>query len=255
MKHATRKVRAVNVANYLAEIRRARGLSQAGLAKRAGLQRQQITFYETGARIPHVSNLLQIAVALDVSLQRLLTGRDRPGSGARDIAIELRSLGLIDLWVEEPVVPGAFRRPEEVVVQAITGNAPEARILEALPAVLAWNRWSSVLLWAHARAAGQRTVYRLAWLADVVLELDRVGGFPGACPGKEDLATFVKRVKKLPARKWDDLGRPAHEPPATPVWKRWRINYAADLAVFRQRAEALVTLARAERRRLPFEER
>src|SRR5258708_3368731 len=73
-------------------------------------------------------------------------------------------------------------------------------------------------------------------------------GFPGGCPGKEDLAAFVKRVKKPVPERWDDLGRPAHEPPTSPLWKRWRINYAADLATFRQRAEGLVSLAKAEGR-------
>jgi transcriptional regulator with XRE-family HTH domain len=241
------------IPRHLVEVRTARGLSQAELAQRAGLQRQQITYYETGSRTPSLANLLQIARALDISLQRLVFGRDRPGDGVRDLAIELRSLGLIDLWVEAPVVPGAFRRPEEVVALVLAGNSPEARIVEGLPAVLAWNRWNSLFLWAHARASGKRSVYRLAWLADVALALDRLAGFPGGCPGKEDLAAFLKRVKKLPSSPWDDLGRPAQEPPTSPVWKRWRINYAADLATFRQRAEALLSLAGAERRRLPAE--
>jgi transcriptional regulator with XRE-family HTH domain len=254
MKQTTKKTRQpLEIARHLVEVRTARGLSQAELAQRAGLQRQQITFYETGARTPSVANLLQMARSLDISLQRLLSGRDRPGDGVRDLAIELRSLGLIDLWVEAPLVPGAFRRPEEVVALVLAGNSPEARIVEGLPAVLAWNRWQSLFLWAHSRAFGKRCVYRLTWLADVVLALDRLGGFPGGCPGKEDLTAFLKRVKKLPSGPWDDLGRPAQEPPTSPVWKRWRINYAGDLATFRQRAEAILALAGAERRRLPTE--
>jgi transcriptional regulator with XRE-family HTH domain len=83
-----------------------RGLSQAELGERAGPQRQQITYYETGAPTPSVANLLRIARPLDVSLERLLWGNDRPGEGVRDSAIELRSLGLGDLWVEAPVVAG-----------------------------------------------------------------------------------------------------------------------------------------------------
>src|SRR5205823_1362520 len=101
--------------------------------------------------------------------------------------------------------------PEEVVALAVAGEEPEVRIVEGMPAVLAWNRWSGTLLRAFAKATGLRTVYRLAWLADVALALDRIGGFPGGCPGKEDLAAFVKGVKKPPNR-WDSLGKPAHEP-------------------------------------------
>jgi transcriptional regulator with XRE-family HTH domain len=224
-----------------------KGLTQAELAARCQLQRQQITFFERGARIPALDQLVRIARALELPLQRFLSGADRPGNGVRETAIELRNLGLIDLWVEKPIVPGAFRRPEEVVALAVAGDEPEARIVEGIPAILAWNRWNKILLRAFARVTGPRTIYRLAWLADVVLALARMGGFPGGCPGKEDLTGFVKGVKEPPSDRGDDLGRPAATTPTSPVWKRWRINYAADLATFRQRAEGLVALRQAER--------
>jgi hypothetical protein len=73
-----------------------------------------------------------------------------------------------------------------------------------------------------------------------------MGGFPGGCFGKKDLAAFVKGVKKPPLDHWDDLGRPADAPPTSPLWKRWRISYPADLTAFRQRAEGLVALRQAE---------
>ena len=62
-----------------------------------------------------------MARSLDVSLEKLIGGSDRPGDRLSDIAIELRHLGLIDLWVRDSVVPGAFRRPEEVIAQAVSG--------------------------------------------------------------------------------------------------------------------------------------
>jgi transcriptional regulator with XRE-family HTH domain len=239
------------IAQHLRDARKYRGLSQAIMAARSRLQRQQINYFETGARVPSLAQLLRIAAALDLPLQRFLSGADRPGRDTRDLAVELRSLGLIDLWVESPRVPGAFRRPEEIVAAAVAGKEPQARIVEGLPAVLAWNRWNAGLLWAFARASGRSTPWRLAWLADIVLTLARRGGFPGGCPGKEDLAGFVQRAPTPPADRWDDLGRAAPAPPTSPVWKRWRINYAADLATFRTRAESLVSLATAEGRKLP----
>jgi transcriptional regulator with XRE-family HTH domain len=235
------------LATRLAAARLERGLTQAGLAQRCRLQRQQITYFELGTRIPSLKQLLRIAQALELPLQRFLSGSDRPGEEVRDIALELRNLGLIDLWVEAPTVPGAFRHPEEVVALAVTGEEPAARIVEGVPAILAWNRWDRFLLRAFARASGRRTVYRLAWLAEVALAVDRMGGFPGGCPGKEDLATFVKGIKKpSPHRRWDGLGKPAHESPTSPLWKRWRINYAADLDTFRQRADQLASLLALE---------
>lgn len=239
------------LAENLAAARRKRGLSQAELAQGARLQRQQITYYETGARVPGLQKLLRLARAFDLSVQALLYGSDRVGGSIREIAIELRSLGLIDLRVEAPVVPGAFRRPEEVVARAVAGKEPEARIVEGVPAILSWNRWNPLLLWAFAREAGRAAVYRLAWLADVALTLERASGFPGGCPGREELAEFVRRVKTPPKDRWDDLGRPSETPPSLPSWKRWRIRYAADLATFRQRAEHLVALAEAEGRERP----
>jgi hypothetical protein len=218
------------------------------------LRREQINYFETGARVPRLGHLLRIAQALDLPLQRFLTGNNVPGAALPQIAIELRSLGLIDLWVKGAEVPGAFRRPEEVVALAIAGHEPEARIVEGVPALLAWNRWSSVLLWAFARDKGRATVYRLAWLADIALALERAGGFPGGCPGKEQLQSFVKRIKLPSTSRWDSLGRGGDKPPASPLWKRWRISYPADLASFRKRAQSLVSLAKAEGIKLPGSE-
>lgn len=242
------------IGQYLAETRAERGLSQEALANRAGLQRQLINYFETGARIPSIGKLLRIARALDLPLERFLSGANRPGTDLPQIAIELRSLGLIDLWVDSPVVPGAFRRPEEVVVLASAGHEPAPRIVEGVPALLAWNRLNPILLWAFARDNGRATVYRLAWLADITLALDRQGGFPGGCPGKEHLQAFVKRVKLPSGTRWDGLGRAADKTPASPIWKRWRISYQADLATFRKRAESLVSLAQTDGIKLPRSE-
>lgn len=242
------------IAENLTALRLKHGLSQGALAQRCGLKRQQINYFETGARTPSIEQLLRIAQALDVSLHRLLTGEDRPGVTIRDIALELRALGLVDLWVEDPVVPGAFRHPEEVIVLAILGTEPAARVLEAVPALLAWNRWDYVLLWAFARVNG-RVLNRLAWLADVTLALERGGGFPGGCPGKEDLTRFVKRVKP-PKRDWiDPVGHPSPEPSRSPIWKRWGIGYAADLSTFRKRAESLLSESTGKRRAVQREGR
>jgi transcriptional regulator with XRE-family HTH domain len=234
------------IAKRLASARLESGLTQAELAARCRLQRPQIAYFEQGKRTPSLDQLLRIARALGLPLQRFLSGTDRPGEGVRELAFELRKLGMVDLWVEGPVVPGAFRRPEEVAALAIAGQEPEARIVEALPAILAWNRWNVGLLRAFARTTRPRTVHRLAWLAEVVLALDRMGGFPGGCPGKHDLAVFVKGVKQPSEHKWDSLGKPADKPPSSPIWKRWQISYAADLSAFRERAQALAALRAAE---------
>lgn len=236
----------LEIATHLLAARRQRGLSQAELAERSRLKRQQITFFERGVRTPSVAQLLRMAGALDVSLQWLLHGEQRGGGGIRDTAIELRALGLADLWVKDPVVPGAFRRPEEAIVLALSEQRPSARIVEAIPAPLAWNRWNDLLLWAFAREKGRAAVYRLAWLAEIALHLEETGGFPGGCPGKDDLVSFLKRAKAPPEGRRDDLGHPAGERNESPIWKRWGIRYAGDLNTFRKRAQELASLTSAE---------
>ena len=225
---------------YLAAARRQRGLSQAELAARSALSQAQISYFELGRRRPTLDQLVRIARTLDVSLAKLVAGSNRPGDGPRDIAIELRHLGLVDLWVKDPVVPGAFRRTEELIARAVSGQEPDPRILEAIPAVLAWNRINPVLLRAYGLTARPRVTRRLAWLADIALALDRRGGFPGGCR-KEPLNRFTRMIPAPPrgSETWDSLGRPMASTPTSPIWKRWRINYDADLAQFEQRARHL----------------
>lgn len=221
---------------FLADARAEAALSQAALAARCGLAQQQISYFEAGARTPTLEQALRIARALDLPLQRLLSGSDRPGAAPEGLVIELRRLGIVDLRVRDAAVPGSFRRPEEVLNLALTGAAPDPRVVEAIPAALAWAVLDPHLLAGHAAAAG--TARRLAWLADAALAIDRRASFPGGCR-KEPLERFL-RATELPreAEPWDDLGAPA-APPASPIWRRWRIAYDADLDRLRDRAEHL----------------
>ena len=52
-------------------------------------------------------------------IQKLIGGSDRSGIGFQEIAIELRHLGVMDLWVKDARVPGAFRRPEELIALVV----------------------------------------------------------------------------------------------------------------------------------------
>ena len=190
--------------------------------------------------MPSLAQTLDLARALDVPLQRLLTGTDRPGSGPAGLATELRGLGASDLWVDGAIVPGAARRPEEVLALAVSGSAPDPRIVEALPALLAWNRPRPTLLRAFGATTG--TTRRLAWLAEVALAIDRRWGFPGGCE-RSPLERFLERTgpprSDGPA---DDLGQPGTAPRRSPIWKRWGIAYGGSLEDFRDRAEKLVRL-------------
>jgi len=232
-----------NLGPSLILTRHERGLSQAELATRCGLSQAQVSYFEVEQRRPALDQLLRIARALGCSVQKLLSGWDRPGSRLSDIAVELRHLGLVDLWVREPIVPGAFRASEEVIALAVSASEPDPRIVEAIPAILAWNEISPGLLRAYGLLARPSILRRLAWLADIALAIENRGGFPGGCRS-DLLARFLKivRISGGGKAKWDNLGHPTAKPPTSPIWKRWRINYDADLSVFEQRARQLLDL-------------
>lgn len=235
-----------NLGLHLLRARLDRGLTQGSLARQTGLSQTQVSLFEGGRRLPALDQLVRLARALDVPLQRLLTGTDRPGGTVRDLAVELRGLGATDLWVGDSVVPGAARRAEEVIALAVSGSHPITRIVETLPALLSWNEVHPTILRAYSVVS--RTRYRLAWLAEIALTIDRQRGFPGGCD-REPLERFLKGIAfPAEATAWDDLGRPGKVPPDSPLWRRWKVSYDATLETFEQRAKELVALRDSPRR-------
>jgi transcriptional regulator with XRE-family HTH domain len=73
-------------AGRLKELREAAGLTQPGLAKRAGLSKQAIAQWEQGLRGPSWANVVALAEALGISVEAFLeppakrppAGRGRP---------------------------------------------------------------------------------------------------------------------------------------------------------------------------------
>jgi transcriptional regulator with XRE-family HTH domain len=66
--------RAQTFGENLREARRAAGLSQEELAKRAGIDRPTISGYEHGKREPNMSTLVKLARALGVPAEALVRG-------------------------------------------------------------------------------------------------------------------------------------------------------------------------------------
>jgi transcriptional regulator with XRE-family HTH domain len=230
-------------AAYLRAARLAAKLTQSQLAGASGLDQPRLSRLEKGRRRATLDETLRLARVLGVSLQWFLSGRNFPGSGVADIALELRRLGVVDLLVPKATVPGAFRPPEHIVALAASGDQPEPRIIEALPAVLAWRRsWSLPLLRAVCRS-DRRALTRLAWLADIALTIHRQRGFPGGCPGQRSLERLVRATRALPPSEADDLGYAAGAVRLPPVSRAWNISYAAGLKTFEDRAAHLADIA------------
>ena len=62
----------VETAQRLADLRRSKGFSQEGLARKLGLSRQAVSKWETGTADPSTSNLLALAKLFGVSAEELL---------------------------------------------------------------------------------------------------------------------------------------------------------------------------------------
>ncbi len=229
-----------HLGRWLLEARTRQGLTQKELALRAGVSQPRLSGIEKGEMLPTLPQLIRLARALAVPLQWFLSGSVVPGTEVADFALQLQWLKVVDLVVPDAVVPGAFRPTEQVLTLAVSGNQPNPRIIEAIPAVLAWNRWSPSRLRAYSRPRASRASIRLAWLADVALTIHRTTGFPGGCPQRKNLESFIGPLSKakLPLTN-DDLGRPGKEHALPPVSKRWRISYDAPLSAFAERAKHL----------------
>lgn len=228
---------------YLLQARNRRDLTQKQLAERCGLHQSVISRIESGKREASLHEVVCLAEALRVPLEWFVTGLERPGTALPDLAAELRHLGIVDLIVPRARVPGTYRPAEEVLALAVGTERPEPRVIEALPAVLAWNQWRPNILVAFARATHPKALTRLGWIIDITLLLDRTGGFPGGMKRADDLTALLAMVDR--PHEPDDLGQPSATPPDHRVWKYWRIAYAVELSAFRERAEQLWSLREA----------
>lgn len=222
---------------YLLNARERRVLSQRQLAAAADMHQSDISQMEQGKRLPSFEQLQKLAGILKVSLQWFLSGANVPCDEIEAITFQLQDLGIVDLHAENARVPGAFRPTEEVIALTLVGNAPPARIIEAIPAVLAWNYWHPFLLRANARIQGKRIEQRLAWLADIAITIHKGQGFPGGCPSLRILEAYVRTVK--PAEEDDVFEYAGGFTELPPVSLRWKMHYPAKLAAFRDRAERL----------------
>jgi len=212
-------------------------MTQAALARRTGISRTQIVKMEAGQTVPRLDEAVRLADALHVPVQQFLNGKKRPGANLNGIAHELFQLGIRDLVVSDAAVPGAFRRPEQVISLALRGERPEVRILEAMPYVFSRHRLNARLSLAFADLYDQRVKVRMAWLCDVTLTIARKGTLsiaPDVEQALERLTTSVKKPK-VP----DGVGHPS-EGSLSPVWRRWNITYSGNMAAFEARIRSLV---------------
>jgi transcriptional regulator with XRE-family HTH domain len=79
----------------LAEIRKARGLTQLALAERVGIHVVQLRRYESGGSQPTLDVIRHLAVALSVSADDLLFGKEERGPDA-DLRLQFEAVSKFD---------------------------------------------------------------------------------------------------------------------------------------------------------------
>ena len=141
-------------------------------------------------------------------------------------------------------MPGAFRRPEQIVPLALRGDNPDPRVVEAIPFVLARQPLVVPLTLAFADFYDSRIRARLAWLSKITLVLEQSNRFPIAIESERQLSAFIRRATK--PDKPDSLGHPSRQKPP-PIWARWNITYAGTLDDFYKRTiEVAKSFARTQ---------
>lgn len=211
-------------------------LSQAAFSRQTGVSRLKIVRTESGEYSPHWDEVLRFAQVLKVSLQHFLNGRDRPRTDLQAIAFELHHLGIWDYVVDGAVIPGAFRRREEVLALILKGNQPESRLIDAIPVVLSTVTLNPSLTLSFADKYDKRVRVRLAWLSEIALLLGRMRHFPVTVESQESLERLIRRVKK--PQEPDDLGHPGSRKHSI-IWRRWNITYGGTIEGFITRAAEL----------------
>lgn len=84
---------AARVGESIAELRRAKGLTQAQLAEMIDLEQEAVSRWERGARVPTLHRLQQLSDALECSVDQLLRrGSTRPNDQLANVANALSGL-------------------------------------------------------------------------------------------------------------------------------------------------------------------
>lgn len=197
---------------------------------------------EAGQTIPRLDEAVRLAEVLKVPLEFLTTGRFTAPYDLPGIAIELYRLGIRDLVVSEPRVPGTFRHKEEVLFLSLAGERPDPRVIEAIPYLLLLRHFLPRLVAGFARVYDERVLPRLAWLSEIALALVEVKSMPrvpflgleaarGSAPSY--LYALIDEGEK--ATTPDSLGYP-RSGHFSPIWKRWNITYAGTMDDFLRRS-------------------
>lgn len=110
-------VKPAQLGTMLQGVRQRRGLTQAELARAAGMKQGSLSLLEGGQRLPSLPNLLRLSDALEVSVDYLLGKGESPsykGRVSEDLAIVLEELPKRDVELLHLLAKELAKRQAEV---------------------------------------------------------------------------------------------------------------------------------------------
>jgi transcriptional regulator with XRE-family HTH domain len=243
---AHRKRRWESIGKWLKSARKDADLTQAELASLTGISVPSLSRFESDQAEPSFGDVCVIALQLGWPLLYFATGRERKADDTSSLAAELHFWGLRDVRLAGRVVLGEVRAFEELFADAV-GRVLDARVLEALPALLLRNAFETQEL--LAQAAAYVSTRRVGWLAEVAEEI------APRLPPESVQPEARRRLQSLSAAVWktrpptdaDYIGPLAGKPFRDRVWRsspplarRWKIACDTTLEEFAERAQSVL---------------
>ena len=231
------------IGGRLQQARRDAGRTLAQVAKATGVNASSLSKFENGHSTPGFDDVSRLAQFYGWPLIFFATGRLRTGDDPRELVAHLHFWGLRDLKVHprRPLI-GEVRAFENLVAEA--ADAPDARIVEALPGLLLRNEFEPSELLRAARSQG--TVREVGWLSQVAYiiskQLDINLTQPGAA-GKVNRTWTAARAELARAEAETTPGEDDEQlDPLTSegIARRWRVKRPITLPEFKTRARAIL---------------
>jgi transcriptional regulator with XRE-family HTH domain len=118
----------MDVAQRLAALRKQRGLTRQALAGRVQVQLTQINRYETGNNQPMLDVIRRLAIALTVTTDELIFGKDKRGSDD-DLRLHLEAISQFDEEDKELARKLLFLKHQgKLIARARTATAKRATV-------------------------------------------------------------------------------------------------------------------------------
>lgn len=218
------------------------GSTLARVAKATGVGVSSLSKFENDLSTPSFGDVARLAQFYGWPLIFFATGRLKTGDDPRDLAAHLYYWGLRDLEIHSgrPLI-GEARSFELLAAEA--SDAPEVRIVEALPGLLLRNDFNDSELLSSARRHG--TLKEVGWLSQIADIISRQLDINLIRPGASRRLnrTWTAARQELTHGRTEAASSQLHElaaPAAQKLAQRWGVERRVTLDEFKARAISIL---------------